>query len=142
MKIKIIAVAAALCAVSFPISLTSAAFAEEDPEFKAYVQSLFLVPGKAQDEFQRLANANPLLTSYALALFAERRCSLAPASSALSTASGGMEAFNTDTGKRIFAVTGVVATMKFPTRAAESSFCESAKALIRAGEKHASGEAG
>lgn len=125
----------AAVALMAPIS----AQADENPAFKEYVMSLFSVPGKALTEFSSLATASPLLTSYAMALFTDDRCTTPHASDALIEAAGGDEAFETEAGKRVFAVTGVVATMTYPTAADEASFCESARKLVQTSENYVAG---
>jgi hypothetical protein len=112
----------------------------DDPAYQAYVKSLFSEPGKAQREFGELAVANPILTSYAVALFAERRCSTPKPSGALIDAAGGESAFDSEIGKKVFAVSGVVATMSFPTPQDEAGFCEAARKLIAAGEAAVAGQ--
>lgn len=136
--LAILALLAGIGGAELQLRWASPAVAKDDPLYKEYVQSLFLVPGKAQEEFERLATASPLLTSYAMALFTKNRCSTPPASDALIKAAGGTDAFTTEAGERVFAVVGVVATMTYPSAEAEARFCESAKRFIQTGEKYVS----
>jgi hypothetical protein len=107
---------------------------KDDPLFKAYVLSLFSEPGRAADEFATLSSASPLLTSYAVALFTAERCSTPKPSEALERAAGGVAAFETEVGKKIFAVAGVVSTMKFPSAESEAAFCEATRKAIALSE--------
>lgn len=134
-----VALLAGIAVAEFQNQIVKPANASDDPIFKEYLQSLFLVPGKAQDEFAKMATSSPLLTSYAIALFTDKRCATPPASKELIEAAGGTQAFETEAGKRVFVVTGVIATMKFPTTAAEADFCESARRLLKTGETYVSG---
>ncbi|WP_376704479.1 hypothetical protein RQ479_06285 [Mesorhizobium sp. ISC25] len=120
----------------FLFAIPAVATGADDPVFQAYLASLFTVPGKAQEEFQSIATTSPLLTSYALALFTKNRCETPDPSPGLEAAAGGTPAFYTEAGKRVFAVAGVVATMKFPSLEDEKKFCASAQALIDTAEKY------
>lgn len=112
----------------------------DDAVFKSYVMSLFSEPGKALSEFQTLAATSPLLTSYALAIFTETRCATPKPSASLIKAAGGESAFETEVGKKVFAVAGVVATMTYPTPEDEAGFCDAARRVIAVGEETAASQ--
>ena len=115
---------------------TSLAIAD-DPNDKGYLMSLFNEQGKAQSEFARVVEQNPLLSAYALTLFTNERCAVPKPSDALKKASGGDDALAAGEGKTIFIIAGVVGTMKFPSTEKQASFCDSTRRLVAEAERTA-----